>query len=253
MWIDSHAHLCDAPFVGEIDEVILRAGEAGVDAIVNICTDRDSLERSLAVSSDYPLVVMAAATPPHTVGDLGELDFPVMEEAARHGHLHAVGETGLDYYYDRSPRELQRDFCRRYLALAQELDLPVVIHCRSAFEDFFSMLDGEFPDLIGVLHCFTGNMEEARGVIDRGWYLSLSGIATFKKSEELREVARFVPLDRLMIETDSPYLAPEGRRGKRNEPCYLPEIGAVIADCRGVSLEEVAKVTAANARTLFCI
>lgn len=251
MWVDSHAHLTDLAFVGEVDEVVNRASEAEVGWIVNICTDRDALDRGLAVANDHYQVVNVAATPPHTVGQLGEVDFPVMEAAARNGHLVAIGEIGLDYFYELSPREVQHDFLRRYLSLARELNLPVVIHCRFAFKDFFEILDKEFSDLMGVLHCFTGTLEEAREVISRGWMLSLSGIVTFKKSDELRDVAKWVPLDHLMIETDSPYLAPQSHRGKRNEPAYLPEIGGLIADLKGVSVEQIALHTSSNAKRLF--
>lgn len=249
---DSHAHLSDDRFLDDVDLVVARAFEAGVEGIVNICTDLTTLDRGLALAQRYSgQIFNAAATPPHTVGAEGESAMPRMEEVARSGQLVAIGETGLDYHYDHSPREVQRDFLHRYLALARSLNLPVVIHCRDAFADFFEILDRNFAEIRGVLHCFTGTVEEARGVVERGWYLSLSGIATFKRSDELREVARQVPLDRLLIETDSPYLAPQTRRGKRNEPAFVGEVAEVIASARGISPEEVAEQTQINARTLF--
>lgn len=252
--IDSHAHLSDDRFLDDVDEVIERALSADVEKIVNICTDLATLERGILLANRYPeQIYNAAAIPPHTVAEEGESSWPFMERAARSGELVAIGETGLDYYYEHSPRELQREFLCRYLELARALTLPVVIHCRDAFDDFFEILDTQYSDVKGVLHCFTGTLEESRGMVERGWSLSLSGIVTFKRSEELREVARTVPLDRLLIETDSPYLAPQLRRGKRNEPAYLAEVAQVVADVRALSVEEVVARTSANAAALFGI
>ena len=246
--------------LSDVTEVLSRAHGAGVGAVVNICTDKASLEAGLklaeAQSPDgQPRIYNAASTTPHDVEKEGEEVFPLMAEAARSGRLVAVGETGLDYFYEHAPRELQKDFLRRYLHLAIEVALPVVIHCRDAFSDFFEILDAEY--LIdgklgpGVLHCFTGTAEEAEQVVSRGWYLSLSGIVSYKKSEDLRAVAKQVPLDQLLIETDAPYLAPQPMRGKRNEPSFLPETAKVIAEVKGISLEELAAATSRNARTLF--
>lgn len=190
----------------------------------------------------------AAATTPHDVAKSGESDFDeIAKEASR---LQAIGETGLDYYYEHSPRELQQLFLRRYLKLARDHQLPVVIHCREAFADLFKILDEE-GHAGGVLHCFTGTLEEAQGVIARGFYLSLSGIVTFKKSLELQEVGKAVPLDRLLIETDAPYLAPQSHRGKRNEPAFLVDTARFLADLRTIPFEELALHTSANAEALF--
>lgn len=255
MYTDSHAHLtCDAVFP-EIEALLERAQEAGVDSIINICTDILTLERGLALHEKYPWVHNVASTTPHDVDAEGEAAFPVVAQAARSGKLVAVGETGLDYHYNHSTPENQQRFLRRYLQLALECQLPVVIHCREAFADFFRILDEEYMvegrHAPGVLHCFTGTLEEAHQVIERNWYLSLSGIVTFKRSTELREVARMVPLDRLLIETDTPYLAPQKRRGKPNEPSYLPEVAATIAEVKGLSLEEVAQACTSNTHDLF--
>lgn len=233
----------------------MRAWDANVRHIVNICTDRSSLKDGLALAQRHPWVVNAGATTPHDVATEGEELFPLFAECARSGQLVAVGETGLDYFYEHSDRQLQQTFLRRYLTLAQECNLPVIIHCREAFADFFQILDAHYTRNgrhdPGVLHCFTGTCAEAEQVLERGWYLSLSGIVTFKKSEELRQVARLVPLDRLLIETDAPYLAPQSHRGKVNEPAFLPEIAAVIAETKQVSIAEVAAATYLNACRLF--
>ena len=255
MFIDSHAHLTSEQVYPNIEAVLQRAQEAQVEAIINICTDPLTLERGLALADQHPWIRNTAATTPHDVEKEGETVFETMAAPARAGKLVAVGETGLDYYYDHSAPEIQKDFLRRYLTLAKECDLPVVIHCREAFDDLFRILDEDYvldgKLLPGVLHCFTGTLSEAEEVIQRGWYLSLSGIVTFKRSEELRQVAKRVPLEQLLIETDSPYLAPQSRRGKPNESSYLPEVCEVIASVKDLSTEQVAEATAQNARTLF--
>jgi len=255
--IDSHAHLTSPQVYDDIDEILQRAKAAGVENILNICTDRDTLEKGLALVKRYPWVHNVGSTTPHDVEKEGEEIFPLMEKHARAGDLVAVGETGLDYHYMHSSKELQQHFLRKYLRLALECDLPVVIHCRDAFGDFFRILDEEYivdgKHAPGVLHCFTGNLAEAMQVIDRGWYLSLSGIVTFKKSEELREVAKRVPLEQLLIETDTPYLAPQSHRGKRNEPSYVQEVAQCIADVRDIPTEEVIRATSENTRNLFRI
>jgi TatD DNase family protein len=218
---------------------------------VNICTDPESLIRSLTLRSQFPWIYNVAATHPHDVEKEGEAHFPFFAQHAREGNLVAIGETGLDYHYQHSTPEIQKQFLRRYLKLALECRLPVVIHCREAFADLFPILDEVYRGAPFVLHCFTGTLEEAQQVIERGGYLSLSGVVTYKKSEQLREVAKSVPLDRLLIETDAPYLAPQSRRGKPNEPAFLPETASCIASLRSLSLEELALATSGNAQAFF--
>jgi TatD DNase family protein len=255
LFIDSHAHLTSPSVFEQIESVLARAQQAGVQTIVNICTDPLSLERGLELSERYPLIHQVAATTPHDVEKEGEEVFAIIATSARRGQLKAVGETGLDYHYEHSNRDIQKDFLRRYLQLALECRLPVVIHCREAFADFFEILDADYQmegrHAPGVLHCFTGTLAEAEEVLKRGWMLSLSGIVTFKKSVELQQVAREVPLEQLLIETDTPYLAPQKHRGKPNEPAFLAETAAFIAELKQVSVEEVAQATARNARQLF--
>lgn len=250
--IDSHAHLSSDALHPEIDSILERAQKANIRAIIDICTDRATLERGIELAKKYPCIALTASTTPHDVDTKGESDFDFIADCARKGLLKAVGETGLDYHYEHSPRELQKQFLIRYFHLAMECKLPVVIHCREAFADFFKILDAEYAGP-GVLHCFTGTLEEAQEVIKRGWMLSLSGIVTFKKSVELQDVARKVPLEQLLIETDSPYLAPQGHRGKINEPSFLVETAAFIAALKGISLAELARATTQNARKLFSI
>lgn len=256
--IDSHAHLTsDAAYFESIHEILERAKMARVSKIVNICTDIPSLERALELKKQVPWIFNTAAITPHDVEKIGEESFPVIAEAARKGLLVAIGETGLDYYYTHSNVACQKDFLRRYLHLALETNLPVVIHCREAFADFFQILDSEYikekKHAPGVLHCFTGTIDEAENVLKRGFYLSLSGIVTFKKSFELQEVAKMVPLDQLLIETDAPYLAPQSKRGKVNEPAFIAETAAFIAKIKNISLDELLVATTKNAKDLFSL
>ncbi len=257
MFIDSHAHLTSSSVYEHVEDLLTRAQQVGVQAIVNICTNPLSLERGLELSQRYPWIYQAAATTPHDVEKEGEEVFEILASAARQGQLKAVGETGLDYYYEHSNRQIQKDFLRRYLQLALECQLPVVIHCREAFADFFEIIDADYcvqgRHAPGVLHCFTGTLAEAEEVLKRGWMLSLSGIVTFKKSQELQQVAREIPLEQLLIETDTPYLAPQSHRGKPNEPAFLIETAAFIAHLKQISVEELAQATAQNAKRLFCL
>lgn len=255
IYFDSHAHLTSETLYGDIEGVASRAQSAGVHHIVNICTDLLTLERGLQLAVTHPWILQAGATTPHDVEKEGHAVFEAFASCARDGKFHAVGETGLDYYYEHSNRQIQKEFLRKYLHLALECGLPVIIHCREAFKDFFEILDAEYQvngrHAPGVLHCFTGTMAEAEEVIKRGWMLSLSGIVTFKKSVELHQVAKEVPLGNLLIETDAPYLAPQKHRGKTNEPAYVVETAAFIAGLKGISVEELALATTSNARQLF--
>jgi TatD DNase family protein len=256
-FFDSHAHLGDDSLYPNIDSLLYEASASGVKGIINICTDLITLKRGLEIEKKYPWVRNAAATTPHDVAKEGEEVFPYIAEEAKKGNLIAIGETGLDYFYHHSPADVQQTFLRRYLRLALECHLPVIIHCRDAFADFFRILDEEYaPEgkhAPGVLHCFTGTVSEAEEVIARGWYLSLSGIVTFKKSSELRVVAEKVPLDQLLIETDAPYLAPQAYRGKLNCPAYVVETAKCIAELKGISIEELSEATSRNAKKLFQI
>lgn len=253
-WIDSHAHLSNSTVYEKADEMLQRAQQADLAAIVNICTDKESLEKGLELAKRYPWVYNTASTTPHDVEKEGDEFFPLVEEAVRQGGLVAIGETGLDYHYMHSPKDIQQVFFRRYLKLALESNLPVVIHCRDAFADLFQILDEEYPqDRKGVLHCFTGTIGEAERLVKRGWYISISGIVTFKSSEELRQVAKMVPINQLLVETDTPYLSPQGKRGTLNEPANVIETGTVIATVKNIPLDELAKATMENACRFFGI
>jgi len=247
MFFDTHAHLtCDELFE-DLVPIVERAKEASVNSIVNICTDASTLERGLELSLEG--VYNAGSTTPHDVEKEGEKYFPLFEKAALSKQLVAVGETGLDYFYEHSEKKLQQHYLEKYLDLAKRANLPLIFHCRDAFDDLFAIAKSyDFP---AILHCFTGTLHEAKQGIDRGWLVSFSGIFTFKRSHELRTVAKALPLSSLVIETDSPYLAPQSKRGKKCESAFVIETAEKLAEVKGISIEEVAKVTTENANKLF--
>lgn len=256
--IDSHAHLTSSlETYADVNAVLERALAAGIERIVNICTDVASLEKGIELAKRYPFIYTTASTTPHDVDSQGEEAFPIIAKAARAGILDAIGETGLDYFYAHSDRDNQKFYLKKYLKLALECHKPLVIHCREAFKDFFKILDEDYlttnHHLPGILHCFTGTLDEAKEVIARGWYLSLSGIVTFKKSTDLHNVAKYVPLENLLIETDTPYLAPQSKRGKPNEPAYVVETAKFIADIKGIPFETLAQTTYENTLKVFQI
>jgi len=247
--IDSHAHLTSDELLPEVDAVVDRAALAGVEKIVNICTDEKSLLAGLELAARKKNVYNTAATTPHDVETDGEHFFPIVESHAK--KLVAIGETGLDYFYEHSPKKEQQHFLSRYFDLALRVNLPIIFHCRDAFEDLFAIADEQYRNKPAVLHCFTSTKEDARGCLERGWFISFSGVITFKKSEALRDVVKFVPLDRMLVETDSPYLAPQSKRGKQCEPAYVMETAEMIAQIKGVALADVEKNTTHNAQEFF--
>ena len=251
MFTDSHAHLTCDPIFDDLQGVLERAKAQEVEAIINICTDEVTLKRGLECAQECKRVYNTGATTPHDVETKGGLHFPLFENAARLGKLVAIGETGLDYHYEHSPKALQQTFLVRYFELALQCKLPVVLHCREAFADLFSLAQTDYPKGQAVLHCFTGEMSEAEKAIERGWLISFSGIITFKKSEELRQVVKEVPLNHILIETDSPYLSPQSKRGKPNEPSYISETAQMVANIKGISIQDVARITTKNARDFF--
>jgi TatD DNase family protein len=253
MLIDSHCHLDFPDFTGELDDVVARARWAGVGRIVTISTRVKRHGELLAVAERFPDVYCSVGTHPHNAHE--ELDIGVDELVARtrHPKVVAIGEAGLDYHYDLSPRDAQQRGFRNHIAAARKSGLPLVIHSREADEDTAHVLEtesrnGAFP---AVLHCYTGGRELAARALALGLYISFTGILTFKKSGALREIAKDLPADRIMVETDAPYLAPGTHRGKRNEPAFVVDIAKVLAETRGVSAEEIARQTTENFFRLF--
>jgi TatD DNase family protein len=244
-----------AEFDSDRPEVVRRAFAAGVVSV--LCpadlTRAASLPAIAGLAAEFPAVLAAAGVHPHQAKDLSDDHLGELRDLAGRGVLRAVGEIGLDYHYDLSPRGLQREALRRQLALAGEVGLPVILHSRLSGADIIAAVDGERFDRGGILHCFTEDWATAGSMIERGFHVSFSGILTFPKAGELREVAAKVPLDRLLVETDSPYLAPVPYRGagRRNEPAFVVETARVLAGLRGLSLEELAEATTGNFARLF--
>ncbi len=251
--IDTHAHLTSDELFMQIDDLIVRAKKADINKIFNIATDLKTLERGILLREKYPMIENIASTTPHDVDQEGESFFPVVKEMAQQKRLIAIGETGLDYHYTHSSKENQMKYFRKYIELAIEVNLPLVIHCREAFRDLIEILD-QYPKMRRILiHCFTGSKEEAQECLSRGYYLSFSGILTYKKSVELQHVCATAPIEQIVIETDAPYLAPQSLRGKQNEPSYIIETLAKMAELKSKTFHEMALITSNNTKSLFKI
>jgi TatD DNase family protein len=253
MLVDSHCHLDFPDFASELDAVVARAEAAGVGRIVTISTRVRRHPDVLAIAERFPNVFCSVGTHPHNAHE--ELDITAAElvARARHPKVVAIGEAGLDYHYDYSPREAQEQGFRAHIAAARETGLPLVIHCREADADMTRLLEEETARgaFAAVLHCFTGTRALALTGIRLGLYVSFTGILTFKNSAYLRDIAVELPADRVLVETDAPYLAPGRFRGKRNEPAYVVETAKVLAEARGIPLDEVARQTTQNFFRLF--
>jgi TatD DNase family protein len=253
MLIDSHCHLDFPDFAAELDAVVERARAAGIDRMVTISTRVARHGELLAITERFPDVYCSVGTHPHYAHEELNISTADLVARTRAAKVVALGEAGLDYHYDKSPREAQERGFRTHIAAARETGLPLVIHTREADDDAARILEeetgkGAFP---AVLHCFTGGRELARRAIALGLFISFTGILTFKNSDALRAIAAELPADRILIETDAPYLAPKVFRGKRNEPAYVIEIAKVLAETRGVSLDQIAEQTTANFFRLF--
>ncbi|HLE41655.1 MAG TPA: TatD family hydrolase [Nitrospirota bacterium] len=254
MLIDTHAHLEMREFSDDRDDVIQRAREAGVEYIVTIGTTVESSRDAVMLADKYDFIYAAVGIHPHEVKDILHPAYEILRHFAQHKKVVAYGEVGLDYHYEHSPRTDQKRKFRDMLREARELGLPVIIHDRDAHEDTLQILSEEWsPDLGGVMHCFSGDTEMANKVIEMGLSISVAGPITFPKAESLREVVRQIPIEHLLIETDSPYLAPQAVRGKRNEPAYVRHTAAAIAAIKGLSFDDVARITSFNAMQLFGI
>ena len=253
MLVDSHCHLDFPDFRDELDDVVARARQAGIGRMVTISTRVRQHDDLLAIASRFPDVFCSVGTHPHHAHE--ELDIGTAElvSRTRHPKVVAIGEAGLDYHYDNSPREAQEQGFRAHVAAARETGLPLVIHAREADQDMAAILrqeigKGAFP---AVLHCFTGGRDLAFAGIELGLYVSFTGILTYKSAGELRAIAKDLPADRILVETDAPYLAPGKFRGKRCEPAYVTEIARVLAQTRGVEPDEIARQTTDNFYRLF--
>jgi TatD DNase family protein len=254
MLIDTHAHLEMREFNDDREDVIKRAREAGVEYIITIGTTIESSRDAVLLAEKYDFIYAAIGIHPHEVKDILHPTYEILRHFAQHKKVVAYGEIGLDYHYEHSPRTDQKRKFRDMLREARELDLPVIVHDRDAHDDTLQILSEEWsPDLGGVLHCFSGDAAMAKRAIEMGFSLSIAGPVTFPKAESLREVVKQIPIEHLLIETDSPYLAPQPVRGRRNEPAFVRHTAEAIAALKGLSVDDVARITSFNAMQLFGI
>lgn len=254
MFIDTHAHLEMREFNDDREEVIQRAKDAGVDTIITIGTTIESSRDAVLLAEKYDFIYAAIGIHPHEVKNILHPAYEIIRHFSKHRKVVAYGEIGLDYYYEHSPRNDQKRKFRDMLREARELDLPVIIHDRDAHDDTLQILSEEWsPELGGVMHCFSGDVALARKVIEMGFSISIAGPVTFPKAESLRDVVKQIPIEHMLIETDSPYLAPQPLRGKRNEPAFVRYTAEMVAQVKGLSLEDVGRITSFNAMQLFGI
>ncbi|MDA8214114.1 MAG: YchF/TatD family DNA exonuclease [Nitrospiraceae bacterium] len=262
--IDTHCHLEMKPYDPDREDVIKRAREAGLEAVITIGSDFEGCKGAVALAEKYDFIYATVGIHPHDAKDFSEDIFnqikrwatpphpPLSKGGQRGGKIVAIGEIGLDYHYDHSPRDIQKDVFKKQLYYAKEINLPVIIHSREAKKDTLKILE-ESGITKGVMHCFSGDMEMAERTMAMGFYISIAGPVTFKNAAKLREIVKAIPDDYLLIETDAPYLTPEPLRGKRNEPAFVVHTAKFIAELRGISLEDIDRITTVNAKRLFGI
>jgi TatD DNase family protein len=253
MLIDSHAHLEMREFDHDRDEVVRRAKEAGVDCIVTVGTNLRDCRKAVAIAAQYESVYAALGVHPHDVKGIDEKTYDAISRLISQPKVVAYGEIGLDFFRNRSPRDVQIRCFGEQLEMADEFDMPVIIHDRDAHAETLKMLGAWKGKKGGVVHCFSGDAAMAKKCLDMGFYISIPGPVTYSKAEKLLEVVRQIPLERLLVETDAPYLTPQPHRGKRNEPAYVVHTAKRISDIKGLTLAEVGATTSQNARVVFGI
>lgn len=253
MLIDTHAHLDEQSFEDDLEDVLARAGAAGIKSILTIGVTLATSEAAVKLAQKFPQLHAVVGIQPNYVAEVGPGDFDQIAELATQPRVVGIGETGLDRYWDHAPIDLQEEYFVRHVELARALELPFVVHCRDAEEDVVRVLSacakGEL--LRGVMHSFCGSQHVAEQCLELGMHISFAGMVTFKKNDDLRAVAKAIPIDRLLVETDSPYLAPVPLRGKRNEPAHVVHTARCLADLHGLTLEEFSLKVTGNAQALF--
>ncbi|MCK0473613.1 TatD family hydrolase [Halalkalibacter sp. APA_J-10(15)] len=254
MLFDTHVHLNADQFEEDLDEVIKRAETAGVKNMVVVGFDEKTIKRALELVNTYEWMYAAVGWHPVDAIDMTDAHLKWLEELSSHPKVVALGEMGLDYHWDKSPKEVQKDVFRKQIALAKKVKLPIIIHNRDADQDIVDILKEEnATEVGGIMHCFGGSVEIAEQCMNMNFYISLGGPVTFKNAKRPKQVAKAIPLERLLIETDCPYLAPHPNRGKRNEPAYVRLVAEQIAELKEVDLEEIIERTTANAKEIFNI
>lgn len=253
-FIDTHAHIDMEQFDIDRDEVIERATDSGITAIINVGTDIEGSMRSVVLAESYPQIYATVGAHPHNAEGLSESDYVTLRELLGRDRVIAVGETGLDYFKNYSPVDVQQEAFRQQIRLAIELNKPLIVHSRDAKEDTLKILEEEGAERVrGVLHCFSADLDMAKRCLEMGFYISFTGVITYPKAKEMREIVKEIPLDRLLIETDCPYLAPQQFRGERNEPAYVRFVAEKMAEIKGVSEEGLSRQLFANMSKLFGI
>lgn len=254
MFIDTHVHLNADQYEEDVDEVIARAVDAGVTKMIVVGFDRKTINKAMELTERYSFIYAVVGWHPVDAIDCTEADLKWIESLAAHPKVVGIGETGLDYHWDKSPKDVQQKLFRKQIQLAKKVKLPIIIHNRDATADVVRILkEEEAKETGGIMHCFGGSVETAKECINMNFMISLGGPVTFKNAKTPKEVATEIPLSNLLIETDAPYLAPHPYRGKRNEPVYVTLVAEEIAKLKGISIEEVAVATTENARSLFKI
>jgi len=255
--IDSHAHIDFPQFANDREAMLVRARDAGVGTLLAIGTGPgpEKLDAALPFAEQHDWIYTSVGIHPHEAKEVTPQHLDELARLAQHPKVIAWGEIGLDYFYDHSPRDVQATVFRSQMELAHTAKLPIIIHCRDAWDDCLALIEQHWrpTGLAGILHCFTGTLDHAKRGLDMGFLISFAGNSTYPKTQNIREVAKEIPLDRMLIETDSPFLAPQPYRGKRNEPAYVVEVAKTLATVRNLAPEEIAAATAANFRRLFRI
>ena len=254
MLIDTHAHLEMSEFTHDRNEVIRRAHDNGIDYIITIGISVDACKQAIALAEEFEFIYAVLGIHPHNAKDIDEETYPLLRSLTQHEKVCALGEIGLDFYRNLSPQDVQVKRFRELIALARELKLPIVVHDRNAHQETLSILKEEKAfEMGGVIHCFSGDYEMASKCLDMGFCISIPGTITFKNATSLKEIVKKIPIERILLETDSPFLTPLPFRGKRNEPSYVKYVAYTIAKIKKLALEEVARVTSLNAKLLFHI
>ena len=251
--IDSHAHYDDEAFDSDREELLTSVFESGIRKVINVGASMESCRTTLALSEAYESIYAALGVHPSDTAQLTETDMEWLKEKSALEKVVAIGEIGLDYYWDEPDREIQKKWFQRQLDLAKEVKLPVVIHSREAAADTIDILKKYNGDLTGVIHCYSYTKESAREFLEMGYSFGIGGVLTFKNAKKLKEAVSYIPMDRILLETDCPYLAPEPNRGKRNSSLYIPYVVQVMAQLKGISEEEVIRITSENTERLFGI
>jgi len=252
MIFESHAHYDDDAFDPDREEILNQCRLQGIEAIVNVSASLRSVKSTLDLAEKHDFIYAAVGIHPDEVGELNEESFEWLKSQCRHPKAVAVGEIGLDYYWDKESHEIQKYWFHRQMELAKELKLPMIVHSREAAADTLEAVKAAHtPELRGVIHCFSYSLEMAREYLDMGYYIGVGGVVTFKNAKKLKEVVKMLPMDRILLETDCPYLAPEPNRGKRNSSLNLPYVAKAIAELKGMDAEKVIEITNQNAKKLY--